>query len=340
MKSLAEFAALVSGEVQGDPATAIDRIAAIEDVDDRALTFATDERYLRNAVRSRAAAVLTEPAIAAKVPETRKPLLLVASARAALATILRALEAPRPQGPFRHPSAVVEPSASIGEAVFIGPLVYVGADAVVGARTVLHAGAVVGAGARVGAGCTLHPRAMLLDRCVAGDAVELQAGAVVGSDGFGYVFIDGGFKKIPQVGNVELDDGVEIGANTCIDRAQTGTTRIGRGTKIDNLIQVAHNVRIGANCGFAAQTGIAGSTSIGDYTIVGGQSGVNGHITIGSRVKIAGASHIWSDLPDDVFVSGRPAHDHREELRKQVRLKNLEKLYARVDALEKRLSDD
>jgi UDP-3-O-[3-hydroxymyristoyl] glucosamine N-acyltransferase len=201
---------------------------------------------------------------------------------------------------------------------------------------VLLAGAVVGAGAVLGRGCTLHPHAMLLDRCRAGDRVTLQAGAVVGSDGFGYVFLDGRFVKIPQVGDVVLGDDVEIGANTCIDRAQTGSTTIGNGTKIDNLVQIGHNCRIGKQSGFAAQTGLAGSTIIGDYTVVGGQSAFKGHITVGSRVKIAGNSMIWGDVPDDAFVSGQPARDHREELRHQVRLRSLEKLFERVSALEKK----
>ncbi|MBD5654785.1 MAG: UDP-3-O-(3-hydroxymyristoyl)glucosamine N-acyltransferase, partial [Candidatus Eremiobacteraeota bacterium] len=215
-------------------------------------------------------------------------------------------------------------------------LVSIGAGATVGAGTVLLAGAVVGTQARVGRACTLHPRAMLLDRCVAGDRCTLQAGAVVGSDGFGYVFVDGRFSKIPQIGDVVLGDDVEIGANTCIDRAQTGTTAIGEGTKIDNLVQIGHNCRIGKHCGIVSMVGIAGSTTVGDHTVIGGQTGVNGHITIGSRVKIAGGTHVWNDVADDAFLSGRPARDHREELKGQVRLRNLDKLYERVSALEQR----
>jgi len=164
----------------------------------------------------------------------------------------------------------------------------------------------------------------------------LQAGAVIGSDGFGYVFIDGAFVKIPQIGNVELGDRVEIGANTCIDRAQTGTTRIGAGTKIDNLVQIGHNCRVGANSAFAAQVGLAGSTGVGDHVLVGGKAAFKGHLTVGSRARIAGGAHVWNDVADGAFVSGQPAQDHRVELRQQVRVRNLDKLYARVDALEQR----
>jgi UDP-3-O-[3-hydroxymyristoyl] glucosamine N-acyltransferase len=333
-ESLADVASRLGGRVRGDGTVAIDGIASIDDVDERSLTFATDERYLRAALASRAAAVLTEPALADRLDSARKPLLLVPSTRAALAALLAEIEPPRPRGPALHSSAIVDPSARIAPDAVIGPLVVVGAEAAVGAGTVLAAGVVIGAGARVGRRCTFHPRAMLLERCVAGDDVVLQPGAIVGSDGFGYVLLDGEFRKIPQVGDVELGDGVEIGANTCVDRAQTGTTRIGAGTKIDNLVQVGHNCRIGRQCAFAAQTGLAGSTVIGDHVVVGGQSAFKGHISVGSRVRIAGASHIWGDVPDGAFVSGRPAHEHREELRLQVRIRNLDKLYARVDALE------
>ena len=334
--TLAEYARRVGGEVRGDGAVEITGIAPIDDVEAGSLTFATDERYLRAALASRAAAVLTEAAIAEKLEASRKPLLLVGSARAALASLLAALEPPLPPRPYRDPSAIVDASAAIGPDVHVGPLVVVGAGAEIGAGCVLLAGAVVGAGAKLGRDSMLHPKALLLDRCVAGDRVTLQAGAVVGSDGFGYVFVDGRFVKIPQVGNVVLGDDVEIGSNTCIDRAQMGSTSIGTGTKIDNLVQIGHNCRIGNHCGFAAMTGLAGSTIIGDYTVVGGQSAFKGHIKVGSRVRIAGNTMVWGDIADDAAVSGQPARDHREELKQQVRLRNLDKLYERVSALEQK----
>jgi len=334
--TLAEYAKQVGGTVVGDGSVEIERVTAIDDVDDRSLTFATDERYLRNALASRAAAILTEAPLAEKVGAARKPLLIVPSARAALAQLLTALEPARPLAPYRHPSAVVDDSARVGPDVHLGAHTYVGPRAEIGAESVLLAGAIVGADARLGRRGFLHPHAMLLDRCVAGERVTLQAGAVIGSDGFGYAFLDGKFIKIPQVGNVTLGDDVEIGAHTCIDRAQMGSTSIGAGTKIDNLVQIGHNCRIGKNSAFAAMTGLAGSTIIGDYVMVGGQSAFKGHITVGSRVRIAGNTMVWGDLPDDAAVSGQPAQSHQEELRLQVRLRNLGKLYERVSALEKR----
>lgn len=335
--TLAQIAARLGGRVRGDGTLVVTRIAAVDDVDREALTFATDERYLKVALASNAAAVLVDEALGAAA-ESSKPLILVGSARTALAALLESLEPPRPTGASRHPSAVVDPSAAIGEDVVIGALVSIGAGASVGSGSILHAGAVVGAKARLGAGSTLHPRAMLLDGCVAGERVVLQAGAIVGSDGFGYVFVGGGYRKIPQVGNVELGDDVEIGANSCVDRAQTGTTRIGAGTKIDNLVQIGHNCRIGKHSAFAALCGLAGSTLVGDYARVGGASLFKGHITVGSNVTIAGHSEVWADVPDGAFISGKPAQPHREELRLQVLIHKLPKLFGRVDALEGKAS--
>jgi UDP-3-O-[3-hydroxymyristoyl] glucosamine N-acyltransferase len=331
--SLAEIAAGLGGRVRGDGTVVVSRFAAIDDVDRESLTFATDERYLRAALASSAAAVLTDEGLGAAV-ETRKPLILVESTRVALARLLKRLEPSRPQGARRDTSAVVDESAQIGDDVVIGPLVAIGPRARVGARTVLLASSVVAADAVVGEDSFFHPRAMLLDRCVAGKRVVLQAGAVVGSDGFGYVFVDGAFRKIPQVGNVELGDDVEIGANTCIDRAQTGTTRIGEGTKIDNLVQIAHNCHIGKHCAFAALSALAGSTIVGDYVRVGGASMFKGHVTVGSNVTLGGKTEVWADIPDNSFMSGRPAKPHRDELRLQVLIQKLPKLFARVDALE------
>ena len=332
--TLAELADRVSGRVVGDGNVCIARIASVDEASDDALTFATGEKYLAGALRSKAAAVLVDAALVAAESNVSKPLLVVPSARAALAVLLRAFDRPRPRGPFRHPSALVDDSARLASDVYIGPLCYVGPGAIVGAGSVLEAQSHVGAGSTLGAQCTLFPHAVVMDGCTLGDRVILHPGAIVGSEGFGYVFLDGRFERIPQVGNVVLADDVEIGANSCVDRAQTGSTRIGRGTKIDNLCQIGHNCRIGESSAFAALCGLAGSTNVGDFTQVGGQAGFKGHITIGSRVKIGGQSGVWSDVPDDAFVSGRPARPHKDDLRREVMVRNLPKLLARVDALE------
>jgi UDP-3-O-[3-hydroxymyristoyl] glucosamine N-acyltransferase len=250
--------------------------------------------------------------------------------------LLRAFDRPRRRGPYRDPSAVVDETAQIGAHVFIGANAVVCARARIGDNATVEAGAYVGEDAQIGEDSLLLPQARVLDGCIVGERAILHPGATIGSEGFGYVFIDGRFERIPQVGNVVLGNDVEIGANTCIDRAQTGSTQIGDGAKIDNLCQIGHNCRIGRHTGMAAQTGLAGSTTIGDYVLIGGQAGFKGHITIGSRVKIAAGAKVWSNLPDDAFVSGTPARPHQEDLRREVMVRNLPKLVARVDALEKK----
>jgi UDP-3-O-[3-hydroxymyristoyl] glucosamine N-acyltransferase len=163
----------------------------------------------------------------------------------------------------------------------------------------------------------------------------LYPSAVIGSEGFGWAFIEGRLERIPQVGNVVLEDDVEIGANTCVDRAQTGSTTIGTGTKIDNLVQIGHNCRIGKHCVIASLTGLAGSTTVLDYVQIAGQVGTRGHMTIGSRVVVAGQSGVWGDVEDGAKISGNPARDHREDLRREVMIRRLPKLIARVEALER-----
>lgn len=338
--TLAAIAERTGGRVIGDAGVRIARIAAVDDVDATALTFATDARFLRAALESRAGAILADATLVDPAAVYAKPIIAVASPRLALATLLTFFEPPRPSGPYVHPSAVVAASATIGASVYIGALATVGDRASIGAGTVLAAGVAIGADARVGAACMLHPRAYVADRCVLGDRVVLQAQAVVGSDGFGWAFLDGTLQKIPQIGNVELGDDVEIGANTCIDRAQTGVTSIGNGTKIDNLCQIGHNCRIGKHCAIAAQTGMAGSTSVGDFVKIAGQVGTRGHMHIGSGVTVAGQSGVWGDVEDGATISGNPARDHREWMKSEVMVRRLPKLVARVEKLERERNDE
>jgi UDP-3-O-[3-hydroxymyristoyl] glucosamine N-acyltransferase len=313
--TLNELANRVGGRVVGDGSVSIARIASVEEAGDDALTFATSESYFVTACSSKAAAVLVDESLGAR--SAAKPLLVVGNARAALAQLLEALRPARPRGPFRHPSAVIAPDARLAGDVYVEAHAYIGSGASIGAGTVVGAGAYVA------------------DGCVVGDRAVLHPGCVIGSDGFGWAFVDGRAQRIPQVGNVVLEDDVEIGANSCIDRAQTGSTVVGAGTKIDNLVQIGHNCRIGKHCVIASQTGLAGSTVIGDYVRVGGQAGFNGHITVGSDVTIAGGSGIWGNVEDGATISGNPAQHHRDELRRQVMIRKLPKLFDRVEALER-----
>jgi UDP-3-O-[3-hydroxymyristoyl] glucosamine N-acyltransferase len=332
--TLRELADRVGGRVVGDGKVEIASITAVEDAVTGALTFATDDRYFSAALSGAATAVLIDESLYKGAAS--KPLLVVENARHALAGLLRQLRPPRPQGPFVHDRAVVEKDAQLGAGAYVGALAYVGNGARIGARSIVDTAAFVGEDATIGEDAWLHPHATLLARCRIGNRVVLHPGCVIGSEGFGWAFVDERLERIAQIGNVVLEDDVEIGANSCVDRAQTGSTLVGAGTKIDNLVQIGHNCRIGKHCVLAALTGLAGSTVIGDFVKVAGQVGFKGHLTVGSRVTIAGQSGVWGDVADGAIISGNPARDHREDLRREVMIRRLPKLISRVDALERR----
>jgi UDP-3-O-[3-hydroxymyristoyl] glucosamine N-acyltransferase len=332
---LGDIAEMTGGHVIGDANLRVASIASIDDADAGTLTYATDLHYLQAALASRAGAILAAEAVLDPDATYAKPIVAVESPRLALSSLLAAFETPRSKGPYIDRSATVDPSATIHADVYIGRDATVGPRTTIGARTVLAAGAVVGADVTIGEEGLIDTRAYVGDRCILGDRVVLKPNAVVGSDGFGWAFLEGALRKIPQIGIVQLGDDVEIGANSCVDRAQTGVTSIGTGTKIDNLVQVGHNCRIGKHCAIAAQCGLAGSTIVGDYVQIGGQVGIAGHLTIGSRARIAARSEIWGNVAEAVTVSGQPARLHREHLKVQALVRKLPKLFERVGALEK-----
>jgi UDP-3-O-[3-hydroxymyristoyl] glucosamine N-acyltransferase len=337
--SVAELAERIGGRVVGNGDVPIARIAAVDEATAETLTFAVEDRYVAAAFDSAAAAVLVDESLS--LPQgAKKPIILVKNARAALAALLGLVRAPRPRGPFRHASAIVAVDADVSADAYVGAHVCIGAGARIEPGCTIEAGAYVGSGAIVGEGSWLQPRSCLMDDCIVGKRAVLHAGCIVGSEGFGWAFVEERLERIPQAGNVVIGDDVEIGANTCVDRAQTGSTTIGDGTKIDNLVQIGHNCRIGKHCVFAALSGLAGSTVIGDYVKVGGQVGFKGHITVGSHVTIAGQTGVWGDVADGVTLSGMPGREHRERLKTEVMLRKLPNLLARVEALERERSKD
>jgi UDP-3-O-[3-hydroxymyristoyl] glucosamine N-acyltransferase len=307
---LAELAARVGGEVVGDGELRLEGVAALEDATQAQVSFLANRKYRRAFEQSKAGAVVVEPEEA--IPEGRT-VLRVRNAYLAFAKITTLFHPPREAVPEVAPAAVVHPSARVHPAAQVMPLASVGPGARVGARTILHPGVQLGEGARIGEDCLLYPNVVVREGCVLGDRVIVQAGAIIGSDGFGFAFDPEGdgrgprHYKLPQVGIVVVEDDVEIGACTCIDRAAMGVTRIGRGTKIDNLVQIAHNVEVGPLSLLVSQVGISGSTRLGMGVVVGGQAGIVGHLTIGDGARIAAQSGVGSDLGAGEQVGGSPS---------------------------------
>jgi UDP-3-O-[3-hydroxymyristoyl] glucosamine N-acyltransferase len=329
-----EIAHLVNGLIDGGATKEIRGVASVDTAGPTDLTFATDARAVGQAAHSRAGCILVPQGHSLEGQTT------VAVAEPKLAFIQAAAELiPPPRYPEGiHPTAVVLPEASLGEGVSAGPHSVIESVARVGARTRLAAGVVVGEGAEIGEDCVLHPGVTIYTHARIGNRVILHAGVVIGGDGFGYVFAEGRHNKFPQLGGVVIEDDVEIGCNSTVDRGSLGTTVIGQGTKIDNLVQIAHNVRIGKHCVIVAQTGISGSVTVGDYAVIGGQVGIGDHVTIEEGATIASGGGV---LPGKIVrkgsviwgVPGRPLSVFK---RQYAHLSRLPELARRVSELERR----
>ncbi len=329
-RTLGELAALAGCEVSGDPGLIVTGVADPAQAGPGDMVFVVEAKYRERALGSLAGFVLASEAFA------QRPGLVAKHPRVAMARVMAAFVAPGPS-PGIHPGAHVDPQAVLGPQVSVGPGAVIGAGVSVGQGTVLHANVVLCAGARIGSECVLHAGVVVRERCVLGDRVVVQPGAVIGSDGFGFVPTAAGNLKIPQLGDVIVEDDVEIGANCTIDRGTMGDTVIRRGTKLDNLVHIAHNVEVGENCMLVAQVGISGSTKIGERCIFGGQSGAVGHVTIGPRTTLAAKSGITKDTEGNQTLSGWPARPHRDELKRMAEVarmaRRMEKLEARLAAL-------
>ena len=312
----AALAAAVDGILEGDGEVTVTRVAGLDSADAASLSFFAAARYSDDALRTQAGAVFVTDVLAASVAHVPAR-IIVRSPQESMLTAIRLLHVPVPFVPGIHDTATLETDATIGVGVSIGARSVIGRGATIGARTRLHAGVTIGDGVTIGADCILYPGVVAYADTQIGDRVQLQAGVILGSDGFGYVFRDGAHRKVPHVGRCVLESDVEIGANTTIDRGSIGDTVIGAGTKIDNLVQIGHNVRMGKDCLVMAQVGISGSTRIGDGVIIAGQAGLAGHITIGSGARIAGQAGVFGDVPAGETWSGYPARPHRESLRVQ-----------------------
>ena len=331
--TLAELAALTGGVLEnGRPDLPISGAAAVNEATGAQVTFFGNARYLPALKQSRAAAAFVPLDFAEPVAPA---LIKVANPSLAFA---RALEkfapAPVTYAPGIHPSAVIGPDVTLGEAVSIQPCAVIERGAVIGAGTVIGANVFIGQDSTIGPHCHLYPLVSIRERTVIGARVVIHSGTVVGSDGFGYEFSGGSHVKIPQTGCVQIDDDVEIGANVTIDRARFGRTWIQEGVKIDNLVQIAHNVVIGRHSIIVSQTGVSGSSRLGQYVTLAGQVGLVGHIEIGDRAIVGAQSGVSKDIPAGETWFGYPAAPMRETKERLAYINRLEKLYARVRKLE------
>jgi UDP-3-O-[3-hydroxymyristoyl] glucosamine N-acyltransferase len=333
--SAAEIAAIVQPKsTRGSTAATIRGLASLSDAATGDLAFLGNQKYKLEVASTKASVVLL-PADFAGEPQPQQLFLLVDNPSVALARICTRIEQtlwPKPNAGI-HASASVDPTARIAATATVGPQCVVEAGAAIGERVHLQAQVFVGRNTLIGDDSWVMPGVILAAETQLGRRVRIQPGVVIGSDGFGYEFVNGRHEKVPQVGHVVVGDDVEIGANTTIDRARFSRTSIGEGTKIDNLVQIAHNVVIGRHCMICAQVGISGSTTLEDYVVLGGQAGVAGHLTIAKGTKVGAQSGINGDTEPGSFLNGTPAINYTLERRLVVLYRKLPELFKRVDAL-------
>ena len=338
LRTIAEF---VGGTVEGDEELQVGSIGSLDEAGDGDLTYAINEHKATSLKSSKATAAIVPHGASVKTVENpQMALVRVANPEAAVATLLRRTGGPEDLPAVGiHPSAVIASDAEISDNVAIGPCVVVGQRAKIGDGSVLCPGAKVGADAVVGENCVLSEGAVVRYECVVGDRVRIGSNSVIGYDGFGYYYEDGVHHKIPHPGNVVIEDDVELGACTCVDRSKWGSTRIGAGTKIDNLVQIAHYVQVGPGCLLASQAGVAGSSKLGKFVVLGGSSGVRDNISIGDGTKLGAASNLAQSAGPGELLLGTPAKDAKNALREVLGISKLPDMIKRVKKLEKKISE-
>ena len=334
--SASTIAGFLKGEIEGDPEVKVNTVAKIEEGHSGALSFLANPKYEHYLYTTKSSIVLINKDF---IPSGRvaATLIKVENAYDAFASLLRLIDQSRPRKKGIHPTAIIEPTASVGTDVYIGPYAYIGENCAIGDECSIFPHVFLGDNTNIGKNCTLFPGVKIYHDCNIGENCIIHAGTVIGSDGFGFApQSESEFMKIPQIGNVVIEDNVEIGANVAIDRATMGSTVIRKGVKLDNLIQIGHNVEIGENTVMAGQTGIAGSTKIGRNCMFGGQVGISGHLKIADGVKIGAKSGIPGDVKNEnAILFGYPAFEHKDFIRSFVVFKKLPELKSKIEELEK-----
>ncbi|MBU1086747.1 MAG: UDP-3-O-(3-hydroxymyristoyl)glucosamine N-acyltransferase [Candidatus Omnitrophica bacterium] len=334
-KTLNEIAQLIDGFVVGDGNIEISGVCGIKEAKQGEITFVANPKYISLMEHTNASAIITTP----DIKESSKPLILTENPSLAFAKLLT-LVAPNESGHFKgvHPTAVIGKDVKLGKDVAIHPFVVIEDGAEVGDNSVLCAGVFVGNNTKIGCNTVVYPHVSIRERVIIGDRVIIHSGTVIGSDGFGFATVKGLHQKIPQIGTVVIEADVEIGANVTIDRARFDKTLIKHGTKIDNLVQIAHNVVIGENSIIVAQAGISGSTILGKNVTLAGQSGLIGHISIGDNAVVAAQAGVTKSVPDNTCVSGYPAKPHKKAKRINACVQKLPDLYKLVNKLQEKIA--
>lgn len=336
--SAKQIAAFVQGEIVGDENATVHTFAKIEEGVPGALSFLSNPKYTPYIYETKSSIVLVNKDFIPEQPISAT-LIKVNNAYESLAKLMTLYEQSHPKRVGIDPLAYVAPTAQIGKDVYLAPFACVGDGAIVGDGTELHPHATVGRNAKVGANCILYAHATIYHDCIVGNNCIMHAGSVVGADGFGFAPTPDGYEKIPQIGIAILEDNVEIGANTCIDRATMGATIIHKGVKLDNLVQIAHNVEVGANTVMASQVGVAGSTKVGEWCMFGGQVGVAGHITIGDKVNLGAQSGAPGSIKANQQLIGTPPMEMKPYFKSQAVFRKLPDMYKEIDALRKELNE-
>ena len=336
--SAKQIAAFVQGEIVGDENATVHTFAKIEEGVPGALSFLSNPKYTPYIYETKSSIVLVNKDFIPEQP-INATLIKVNNAYESLAKLMTLYEQSHPKRVGIDPLSYVAPTAQIGKDVYLAPFACVGDGAIVGDGTELHPHATVGRNAKVGANCILYAHATVYHDCIVGNNCIMHAGSVVGADGFGFAPTPDGYEKIPQIGIAILEDNVEIGANTCIDRATMGATIIHKGVKLDNLVQIAHNVEVGANTVMASQVGVAGSTKVGEWCMFGGQVGVAGHITIGDKVNLGAQSGAPGSIKANQQLIGTPPMEMKPYFKSQAVFRKLPDMYKEIDALRKELNE-
>lgn len=334
-KQIAQF---VQGVIEGDENATVNTFAKIEDGKPGAISFLSNPKYTHYIYDTESSIVLVDKSVELEKP-TKATLIKVDNAYECVAKLLQLYESMKHKKTGIDSLAFISPSAKIGENVYIGAFAYIGDNVVIGDGCQIYPNVVICENAKVGNDCLFYPNVTIYHDCHVGNRVTLHAGSVVGSDGFGFAPSENGYDKIPQIGIVTIEEDVEIGANTCIDRSTMGSTYVRKGVKLDNLVQIAHNTDIGANTVMSAQVGIAGSTKVGQWCMFGGQVGIAGHITIGNKVFLGAQSGVPSSLKDNQILIGTPPMEKLPYFKSQAIFQKLPDLYKQIQKLQKEVDE-